>query len=191
MTMTKYIQDYYGILNVEADADNETIKEAYEYNMKKYHPDVNNGAKAQKKYELTKEAYEILSDGEKRKEYDILREKALANQKKKEEEKIKQDFDYDKSRKTSKQKGRSSFKTKGGSSFKGRRKSNSNISGSFDVIKGLEKGGSLSKVLGAGAKAGKSGSLFSLSKLIIGGAATVYGVKKGRDYMARGGKNQK
>ena len=59
MTMTKYIQDYYGILNVESDADNKTIKDAYECNMKKYHPDVNNGAKAQKKYELNTVARQI------------------------------------------------------------------------------------------------------------------------------------
>ena len=189
--MTKYIQDYYGILNVESDADNETIKEAYECNMKKYHPDVNNGAKAQKKYELSQEAYDVLSDGDKRKEYDKLREKALANQKKKEEkEKAKQDFDYDKSSKTSSKKGRSSFKGKRGSSFKGRGRSKSNLSSSFDVLKGLEKGGSVSKVLGAGVKAGNSGSLFSLSKLILGGAATAYSVKKGRDYINKGRKNQ-
>jgi DnaJ-class molecular chaperone len=187
MTMTKYIQDYYGILNVESDADNKTIKEAYECNMKKYHPDVNNGAKAQKKYELSQEAYDVLSDGKKRKEYDKLREKALANQKKKEEkEEAKKDFDFKKSTKKSK----SSFKSKGKSTFKGRGRSKGNMSSSFDLIN-VGKSGNIGKVLSAGAKGGSSGSLFSLSKLVLGGAATAYGVKKGRDYMSRGGKNQK
>ncbi|RAP51382.1 MAG: hypothetical protein BZ133_03130 [Methanosphaera sp. SHI613] len=186
--MTKYIQDYYGILNVKADADNKTIKEAYECNMKKYHPDVNNGAKAQRKYELSQEAYDVLSDDEKRKEYDILREKALANQKKKEEEeKAKRDFDYERSGKSSSKRGKGNFKGRGRSGFKPRGKSRN----SFDILSSLEKGGNISKIVGAGAKAGKSGSLLSLSKIIIGGAATAYGVKKGRDYMARGGKNQK
>ncbi|MBQ6219808.1 MAG: DnaJ domain-containing protein [Methanosphaera sp.] len=186
--MTKYIQDYYGILNVEADADNKTIKDAYECNMKKYHPDVNNGAKAQRKYELSQEAYEVLSDGDKRKEYDKLREKALANQKKKEEAQEK--IDYDKSGQTSSKKSKSPFKGKGRSSFKGK-KSKSTASNAFDLINNVGKSGNLGKVLSAGAKSGSSSSLLSLSKLVLGGAATAYGVKKGRDYMAGGGKNQK
>ncbi|RAP54170.1 MAG: hypothetical protein BZ137_03660 [Methanosphaera sp. rholeuAM130] len=190
--MTKYIQDYYGILNIEADADNDTIKEAYECNMKKYHPDVNNGAKAQKKYELSQEAYDVLSDGDKRKEYDKLRERALANQKKKEEEeKASQDFDYDSSNKSSSKSGRrSSGRGRGGSAFKTSGRSKGGFNTAFDLTKGLDKSGNITKILGAGAKAGKSGSVFSLSKIILGGAATAYGVKKGRDYVNKGRKNQ-
>ena len=183
--MTKYIQDYYGILGVEPDADNKTIKDAYECNIKKYHPNVNNGAKAQRKYELSKEAYEVLSDADKRKKYDVLRQKAIANQKKKEEEeKAKQDFDYKKSAKNSK----SSFKGKKKSAFKGRGRSKSSA---FDLLGSVGKSGNIGKAVSLGSKAGKASPLLSLSKVIVGGTAAAYGVKKGRDYISRGGKNQK
>ena len=190
--MTKYIQDYYGILNVESDADNDTIKEAYECNMKKYHPDVNNGAKAKKRYELSQEAYDVLSDGDKRKEYDKLRERAIENQmKKEEEEKATQDFDYDSSRKSSSKSGRrSGGRGRGSSAFKTGDRSKGGLNSSFDLVNNIGKSGNISKIIGAGAKAGKSGSVFSLSKIILGGAATAYGVKKGRDYVNKGRKNQ-
>ena len=188
--MTKYIQDYYGILNVEADADNETIKEAYECNMKKYHPDVNNGAKAQKIYNLSQEAYEVLSDGDKRKEYDKLRKRAIENQKKKEEKEAeKLDMDQLKE-KSSKSGRRSGKKGRGRSAFNTGRRSKGGLNSSFDVVNGMKKSGNISKIIGAGATAGKGGSVFSLSKLIIGGAATAYGIKKGRDYVNRGKRNQ-
>lgn len=61
-------RDYYDILGVSRQADDAQIKRAYRRLVKKYHPDINPGAEEQFK-EIT-EAYEILSDGEKRKLYD-------------------------------------------------------------------------------------------------------------------------
>ena len=188
--MTKYIQDYYGILNIEADADNKTIKEAYECNMKKYHPDVNNGAKAQRKYELSQEAYDVLSDGDKRKEYDKLRERAIANQKKKEEEKEKQSIDIDNFKKSSK-KGKSNFISKGKSGMKGRGRSSNNLNNAFDLVNNLGGSKSVGKMVGLGGKSASASPLLSVSKVLLGGATAAYGVKKGRDYINKGRKNQK
>lgn len=64
-------RDYYEILGVEKTADAQTIKKAYRKLAKKYHPDTNKGdAQAEEKFKEATEAYAILSDPEKRKEYD-------------------------------------------------------------------------------------------------------------------------
>lgn len=68
--MTK-AKDYYEVLGVDKNADDATIKKAYRKLAKKYHPDTNAGnAEAEKKFKEISEAYAVLSDKEKRKEYD-------------------------------------------------------------------------------------------------------------------------
>ena len=64
-------RDYYAVLGVERGADDKTIKKAYRKLAKKYHPDTSAGdARAEEKFKEATEAYEILSDPEKRRLYD-------------------------------------------------------------------------------------------------------------------------
>lgn len=64
-------RDYYEVLSVERTADAEEIKRAYRRAAMKYHPDRNPGdAEAEKNFKEAAEAYEVLSDGEKRRIYD-------------------------------------------------------------------------------------------------------------------------
>lgn len=68
------MKDYYEILEVSKNASKEIIEKAYKVLAKKYHPDLqqeNNKLVAEEKMKLINEAYEILSDVDKRKEYDI------------------------------------------------------------------------------------------------------------------------
>ncbi|MBC7535719.1 MAG: J domain-containing protein [Ferruginibacter sp.] len=63
--------DYYKELGIEKNADAEQIKKAYRKLARKYHPDVNpNDKEANKKFQQINEANEVLSDPEKRKQYD-------------------------------------------------------------------------------------------------------------------------
>lgn len=63
--------DYYKILGVDKTADNAAIKKAYRKLAMKYHPDQNAGDKAaEEKFKEANEAYAVLSDPEKRKQYD-------------------------------------------------------------------------------------------------------------------------
>ena len=69
--MAEQKRDYYEVLGVEKNADDAALKKAYRGLAKKYHPDVNPGdAEAEKKFKEASEAYAILSDPEKRKQYD-------------------------------------------------------------------------------------------------------------------------
>jgi len=64
-------RDYYEVLGVDRNATDEDIKKAYRKLAKKYHPDVNPGDKeAEAKFKEINEAYQILSDPEKREKYD-------------------------------------------------------------------------------------------------------------------------
>ena len=64
-------RDFYDILGVNRDASDEEIKKAYRKLAMKYHPDRNpDNPKAEEHFKEVKEAYEILSDGQKRTAYD-------------------------------------------------------------------------------------------------------------------------
>ncbi|MBU3875380.1 molecular chaperone DnaJ [Faecalicatena sp. AGMB00832] len=69
--MAESKRDYYEVLGVGRDADDAAIKKAYRALAKKYHPDMNPGdAEAEKKFKEASEAYAVLSDPEKRRQYD-------------------------------------------------------------------------------------------------------------------------
>lgn len=69
--MAEMKRDYYEVLGVSKDADEAALKKAYRALAKKYHPDVNPGdAEAEKKFKEASEAYAVLSDAEKRRQYD-------------------------------------------------------------------------------------------------------------------------
>ena len=64
-------RDYYEVLGVDKSADDATLKNAYRKLAKKYHPDMNPGDKdAEAKFKEASEAYAILSDPDKRRQYD-------------------------------------------------------------------------------------------------------------------------
>jgi curved DNA-binding protein len=66
-------KDYYRTLGVDQNADTKAIKQAYRRLARKHHPDVNPGDKAaEDRFKEINEAYEVLSDPEKRKKYDQL-----------------------------------------------------------------------------------------------------------------------
>lgn len=69
--MAETKRDYYEVLGVDKNADEAALKKAYRTLAKKYHPDMNPGDKeAEKKFKEASEAYAVLSDPEKRRQYD-------------------------------------------------------------------------------------------------------------------------
>lgn len=66
-------KDYYKVLGITRNASNDEIKKAFRKLARKYHPDVNPGdRKAEAKFKEINEAYEVLSDPDKRRKYDTL-----------------------------------------------------------------------------------------------------------------------
>ena len=78
--MAESKRDYYEVLGVSKDADDATLKKAYRQVAKKYHPDMNPGdVEAEKKFKEASEAYAVLSDSEKRRQYDQFGHAAFEN----------------------------------------------------------------------------------------------------------------
>src|ERR1017187_5684343 len=63
--------DYYAILGVRRDANAEEIKKAYRRLVRELHPDVNPHPVTQERFKEITQAYEVLSDPEKRQMYDL------------------------------------------------------------------------------------------------------------------------
>ena len=72
-------RDYYEVLGVEKNASDAEIKSAFKKLAKKYHPDVSKEENAAEKFKEVGEAYAVLSDPEKRKQYDQFGHSAFAN----------------------------------------------------------------------------------------------------------------
>lgn len=71
--MTK--KDYYEVLGIKKEASGDEIKSSYRKLVKKYHPDKNPGDKvAEQRFKEVQEAYDVLSDPQKRSEYDQMKE---------------------------------------------------------------------------------------------------------------------
>lgn len=73
-------KDYYEVLGVGRNASQEDIKKAYRKLARKYHPDFNKDPEAQEKFKEINEAYQVLSDPEKRKLYDQFGHAAFGGQ---------------------------------------------------------------------------------------------------------------
>ncbi|MFR1598893.1 MAG: DnaJ domain-containing protein, partial [Coprobacillus cateniformis] len=63
-------RDYYEVLGVSKNASADEIKRAYRKMAKKYHPDVNKEPGAEEKFKEVQEAYDVLSDDNKKAAYD-------------------------------------------------------------------------------------------------------------------------
>ena len=73
-------RDYYEVLGVDRGADDATLKKSYRKLAKQYHPDMNPGdAEAERKFKEATEAYGVLTDPEKRRQYDQFGHAAFEN----------------------------------------------------------------------------------------------------------------
>lgn len=78
--MAESKRDYYEVLGVPRNADDAALKKAYRVLAKKYHPDTNQGdPEAEAKFKEASEAYAVLSDPEKRRQYDQFGHAAFEN----------------------------------------------------------------------------------------------------------------
>ncbi|MDM7913541.1 MAG: DnaJ domain-containing protein [Methanotrichaceae archaeon] len=68
-----FSRDYYEILGLDSNATSEDIKRAYRELVKKYHPDANRSAMSEELFKLISEAYDVLSDDARRRQYDLYR----------------------------------------------------------------------------------------------------------------------
>ena len=65
------VRDYYEVLGVKRDASADDLKKAFRHLARKYHPDLNKGSKdAEEKFKEINEAYQVLSDPQKKAQYD-------------------------------------------------------------------------------------------------------------------------
>ncbi len=71
--------DYYDILGVSRTADEKEIQKAYRNLARKYHPDVCKESGAEEKFKTINEAYSVLSDSEKRAQYDNMGHETYTN----------------------------------------------------------------------------------------------------------------
>ena len=67
------MKDYYHILEIQVNASEEDIKRAYKKLALKYHPDKNQTPEAEGQFKEVGEAFEVLSDPSRRREYDLTR----------------------------------------------------------------------------------------------------------------------
>ena len=72
-------KDYYEVLGVDKNASQDEIKSAFRKLAKKYHPDINHDADAPEKFKEAEEAYSVLSDEDKRRQYDQYDHAAFDN----------------------------------------------------------------------------------------------------------------
>ena len=72
-------KDYYEVLGLNKNATDDEIKSAFRKLAKKYHPDLNKEPDAEAKFKEVQEAYAVLSDPNKRKQYDQFGHAAFAN----------------------------------------------------------------------------------------------------------------
>ncbi len=72
-------KDYYEVLGVDKNASQDEIKSAFRKLAKKYHPDVSKEPDAEEKFKEAQEAYAVLSDEEKRRQYDQFGHAAFQN----------------------------------------------------------------------------------------------------------------
>ncbi|MGC8569133.1 MAG: DnaJ C-terminal domain-containing protein [Nitrososphaeria archaeon] len=80
MSAERKKKDYYEILGVPRNATQEQIKEAYRKLALQYHPDINKSKEAEEKFKEITEAYAVLSDPEKRRQYDMYGEEGIYSQ---------------------------------------------------------------------------------------------------------------
>src|SRR5579872_207626 len=72
--MASQTKDFYAVLGVPASASQDEIKKQYRKLAKRYHPDANaNDPKAAERFKEISEAYTVLGDADKRKQYDEMR----------------------------------------------------------------------------------------------------------------------
>ena len=76
--MTTSKRDYYDVLGVDRNASDEDIKRAFRKLALEYHPDRNKKAGAEERFKEINEAYQVLSDSEKRNEYDRFRHSGVS-----------------------------------------------------------------------------------------------------------------
>lgn len=67
-------KDFYKVLGVSKDADEDTITKAYRKLARKYHPDLNKTKEAEEKFKDVSEAYDVLKDKQTRQRYDAIRQ---------------------------------------------------------------------------------------------------------------------